>query len=268
MALKICTTCGTQFAADNAPRGDCPVCVDERQFVPASGQAWTDLDALRADHRNVWRDEGPHVRSVTTEPTFAIGQRGLLVETQAARILWDCISMIDDATIAEIEAGGGLDAIAISHPHFYTTMAEWSDALDVPVFVHAADADWIRRMGPQIQRWSGETLEIADGVRLIRCGGHFPGAAVMSVTWEDGTPPALFTGDTLQVTLDRRHVSFMYSYPNLIPVDAATVRAIETALDGVAFDAIYGGFADRTIESGGREAFDRSVARYLTAIGS
>jgi hypothetical protein len=32
---------------------------------------------------------------------------------------------------------------------------------------------------------------------------------------------ALFSGDIIQVVPDRRWVSFMYSYPNLIPLSAA-----------------------------------------------
>jgi len=35
--------------------------------------------------------------------------------------LWDSISLIDDAAITLINGFGGLRAIAISHPHFYTT---------------------------------------------------------------------------------------------------------------------------------------------------
>jgi hypothetical protein len=64
----------------------------------------------------------------------------------------------------------------------------------------------------------------------VRCGGHFPGSAVLH--WADGADGrgALFTGDTIQVVSDRRWVSFMYSYPNLIPTNAATVRQIVAAV--------------------------------------
>ncbi len=38
--LPICRTCGVQYAA---PRADCPICLDERQYVGWEGQRWTTL---------------------------------------------------------------------------------------------------------------------------------------------------------------------------------------------------------------------------------
>ena len=52
MTHFVCEACGTQFSASEAPPASCPVCEDERQYVPASGQRWTTLEALRADHAN------------------------------------------------------------------------------------------------------------------------------------------------------------------------------------------------------------------------
>ena len=46
--------------------------------------------------------------------------------------------MLDSATIALINGLGSLKAIAISHPHFYTTMVEWSRAFGgIPIHLHA-----------------------------------------------------------------------------------------------------------------------------------
>ena len=55
-------------------------------------------------------------------PAFGIGQRALLVRTREGNILWDCVSLIDSDTVALIKALGGIYAIAISHPHYYTSM--------------------------------------------------------------------------------------------------------------------------------------------------
>ena len=64
----------------------------------------------------------------------------------AGSVLWDCLSFIDDDTVAAVEALGGVSAIAISHPHFYATCVEWSRAFGgVPVFLHADDRDPQRR---------------------------------------------------------------------------------------------------------------------------
>ena len=93
--------------------------------------------------------------------------------------------LLDPATVTLINGLGGLKAIAISHPHFYTTMVEWSRAFDdVPIHLHAADQRWIMRPDPSIQLWDEETLQLLPDVVLIRCGGHFPGGTVLH--WAKG----------------------------------------------------------------------------------
>jgi hypothetical protein len=92
------------------------------------GQSWTTLERLRISHHNGFRQYEPGLIGIGTQPKFAIGQRALLVCTPEGNILWDCISLIDDATVTLIKGLGGLHAIAISHPHFYTTLVDWSRA--------------------------------------------------------------------------------------------------------------------------------------------
>ncbi len=114
----ICKTCGTQFPASEQPAEHCPICEDPRQYVGWDGQQWTSLEELRQDHRNLIRPLETGLTGIGTQPDFAIAQRALLVQTQAGNILWDCVSLIDDATIAAVRALGGIAAIAISHPHY------------------------------------------------------------------------------------------------------------------------------------------------------
>jgi len=76
----------------------------------------------------------------------------------------------------------------------------------------------------------------------------------------------LLAGDILQVTEDRRYVSFMYSYPNYIPLGGATVRHILASLEPFAYEHVYGAWWDRKIVAGGRDAVLRSGERYLKAI--
>jgi hypothetical protein len=170
--------------------------------------------------------------------------------------------------VERVRSLGGLRAIAISHPHYYTTSGAWSDAFGgVPVHLHADDREWVMRPHPAIIHWTGETLALAPGLTLIHCGGHFAGGTVLH--WAGGAEGrgALLVGDITQVAMDRRHVSFMRSYPNDIPLGPAAVRRIADALGPYPFDRIYGAFRDRNIASGARAAFDRSVERYLAAIG-
>jgi glyoxylase-like metal-dependent hydrolase (beta-lactamase superfamily II) len=199
VALPICVTCGVQYGA---PATECAVCEDARQWVPEGGQEWTTLEDLRAgEHHNVFRAEGD-LTGIGTSPRFAIGQRALLVPHGSRNVLWDCISLLDEPTVAEIADRGGLHAIAISHPHYYATLVEWARELDCPVLLHEADREWVMRPDDAIEFWSGETYDLGDGLTLIRCGGHFAGGTVLH------RPGELLSGDIVQVIPDRGWVSF------------------------------------------------------------
>lgn len=259
----ICTTCGVQYAAAPAPPAYCVVCADERQFVNPQGQAWTSQDGLANDHHNIIRELAPNLFQLYTEPQFAIGQRAFLVRTPAGNILWDCLSLIDEATTARIKAMGGLLAMAISHPHFYAALADWSRAFGgVPVYLHQADQDWVQRPDPVIRFWNGHRLDLGQQVQLIHTGGHFPGSSVLLWPAGAGGKGLLLSGDSVFVGADRKSVSFMYSYPNLIPLGKPAVEGIRAALAGYAFEQIYAAF-DKHILENGRQALDRSLDRYL-----
>src|SRR3712207_6735099 len=122
----VCKACGTQFPPSEQPPNECKICEDARQYVPPSGQQWTTLAQLRATHRNSFRQCERNLISIGTVPDFAIGERAFLLRTAEGNFLWDCLSLIDDATTEMIRGLGGLRGIAISHPHYYTTMLEWS----------------------------------------------------------------------------------------------------------------------------------------------
>jgi glyoxylase-like metal-dependent hydrolase (beta-lactamase superfamily II) len=268
----ICVTCGTQFAESAAAPERCPVCEDERQFVGWAGQAWATLEALRAHHRLALKDEGDGLLGIGAEPKFAIGQRALLVPAKVRggpgrNVLWDCISLIDQAAIRVLQAQGGLGAIAISHPHYYASMVEWSRAFgDAPIYLHADDRSWVMRPDPAIVFWEGERLELGPGLTLLRLGGHFPGAQVLH--WADGADGrgVLLAGDILQVVQDRRFVSFMYSYPNYIPLSAARVRRMVDALDPYPFERVYGAWLGAVVRADGKAAVRRSAERYVQAL--
>ena len=147
----ICKTCGTQYGESADPPNECKICADERQYVPPSGQEWTTLEKLLETHRNSFTQCEKDLLGIGTVPEFAIGQRALLVRTPHGNFLWDCISLIDDATVEIIRALGGLRGIAISHPHYYTTMLEWSRAFgDVPIHLHADDREWVHALEEEV----------------------------------------------------------------------------------------------------------------------
>lgn len=262
----ICQTCGTQFAETAVPPEHCPICEDERQFVGWHGQQWTTLAALQADHHNLVKEEEPHLTGIGTDPSFAIGQRALLVQTAQGNLLWDCITLLDDPTITAVKALGGIDAIAISHPHYYSAMVTWSHAFHAPIYLHAADKAWVMRPDSAITYWEGETKPLWAGMTLIRGGGHFAGGTMLH--WPAGAAGhgVLLTGDIIQVVPDRRYVSFMYSYPNLIPLPVHKVTEIVAAVESYAFDRLYGAWWDRVVVMDAKAAVARSAARYIQAL--
>jgi hypothetical protein len=65
---------------------------------------------------------------------------------------------------------------------------------------------------------------------------------------------------------DRRYVSFMYSYPNLIPLSIETVQQVVAAVEPYQFDRIYGGWWGRDVMAGGKEAVLHSLERYIRYI--
>ncbi|MBO0885798.1 MAG: hypothetical protein J2O38_00265 [Acidimicrobiales bacterium] len=265
--LPICTTCGVQYGA---PRSDCPICLDERQYVGWDGQQWTTLAGLRAaGHRGRIEDEGPGVIGIGASPPTGIGQRALLVQTPAGNVLYDMISYIDDDLITRVRELGGITAIAISHPHFYGSMVEWAHAFDAPVYIHDKDREWVARPDDAVVYWGGETRQILDGLTLINAGVHFDGGQVLHRAGGLGRPGdrddhgALFTGDIFTVVPDRRWVSFMYSYPNLIPERPAVIQRAVARMEPYDFQRVYGGWWQRNVPEGGAAALRRSADRYL-----
>lgn len=222
-----------------------------------------DSEKLGSRHVNAWRQLEAGLFEIHTHPQFAIGQRALLLRTSQGNILWDCVALLDDATEALISEQGGLDAIAISHPHYYTTMQDWARRFNCPVHLHGADSEWVMRPDSSLRHWHGEILEIVQGVTLIRLGGHFPGGAVLH--WAAGAEGrgAILSGDIVQVAADLSRVSFLWSYPNMMPLSARTVRRIADTLRPWNFDRMYGAFPGRQVRSGAGPVVQRSAARYI-----
>ncbi len=264
---SICVTCGVQHGPSPAPPDRCAVCEDSRQYVGWAGQRWTTLESLREGHVNRIEELEPGLTGIGTEPSFAIGQRALLVQTGEGNVLWDCITLLDESTAAAVRARGGIAAIAISHPHYYSAMVEWSREFAAPVHLHEADRRWVMRPDPAIQFFSGGELELPGGLTLVRLGGHFPGATVLHWPEGAGGRGALLSGDVLQVVQDRRYVSFMYSYPNLVPLPAHIVERIARRAVELRFDRIYGAWWDSVVDRDGPAVVRRSAERYLAALG-
>jgi hypothetical protein len=258
----ICTTCGTQYAPSTDPPEGCAICLDERQYVRAEGQRWTTLAEIAAEHGGRVEALEPGLIGLGLVPAFAIGQRALLVD----RLLWDCVPLGGDELVKAVESGGGVETIAISHPHYYTTMVEWANRFDARILLHEADRQWVMRPSPSIDFWSGDRLHLADDLELIRLGGHFAGGTACLWSAGAGGEGALLAGDIIQVVADRDWVSFMWSYPNLIPLPPQEIARIRAVVESLRFGRLYGAWWDRVVESDARAKVLRSADRYLDAV--
>ena len=261
--IILCKTCGTSYDASRATVEQCKICEDERQYVPVSGQAWVDFNTVATTHSNKWQQLEPYLLSLKTVPKFAINQRAFLLRTPQGNVLWDCIANLDAATQTLMTALGGISAIAISHPHYYTTMQDWAAAFDAPVYLHASDREWVMRDSPALHFWDGDVLDILPTVRLLRLGGHFAGGTVLH--WHEGDG-ILLAGDILQVTPGADRVSFMWSYPNMLPLPGTVVEEIVRRLSPVKFDRLYGAFERQNINANAHEIVMHSGQKYISCL--
>ena len=188
---------------------------DPRQYVPATGQSWTSLQKELPLQKNTFETDEHDSRihyittkpltpaelppglsdSTTTRKQLGIGERAILLQTSSGNVLWDLIAFIDQPTIDFINEKGGLKAIVISHPHFYTTHLEWAKIFDCPVYMSKDDEEWLNREDVEgrrkLVRGVTPIEEVGGEAKCIQAGGHFDGSAFL--LWEK----KLFIADTM-----------------------------------------------------------------------
>jgi hypothetical protein len=263
MTVYVCRTCAVEQPDTSEPAAVCVICSDERQYVRPTGQQWTTLQELGVTgHRGTAAEVESGLYGITIRPSVGIGQRALLVQTPSGNLLWDPNGYLDEDLIATIRQLGGVAAVAASHPHMFGVQVEWSHRFGgVPVYVQAADREWVQRDDPVIATWDEKT-EVLPGVMLHRIGGHFPGSAVVHFVGADGRG-VLLSGDTVACTPDEHWVSFMRSYPNKIPLSAAVVAKVADRVLQLDFDRLYDNFAGQVLGDAAdwvRRSSDRYIA--------
>lgn len=272
MTLWLCRTCMNEFPDTEAPptpdaHGNCPICADDRQYLPPDGQAWTHADELAAEGcRCDLTEVEADLFALTTDPKAGIGQRGLLLRTPAGNLLWEPPGHLDDAAFSAVTALGPVAVIGASHPHLVGASVAWSHRLAehqgsaVDILKHAKDARWITRPYPVIKQWSG-TVGLLPGVRLLDAGGHFPGSSL--VHWADGADGrgVLLTGDTIAIGADRCSVNVMRSYVNNIPLPQPAVQRIADTVAPLTYDRIYSAFG--LLPTQAKRIVELSLDRYI-----
>ncbi len=255
----LCATCAVETAA---PQGVCPICADDRQWVPRDGQIWTTLAELSTPERGIaFNRPEPSLFGLSAEPRVGIGQQAHLITAPSGSLLWDVPGYVDADAAARVLEHGDVLAIAASHPHMFGLQVEWSRALGgVPVVVCEPLIEWVQRPDAAIVPWRGQ-YEVAPGLTLHEVGGHFIGSSIAH--WEAGADGrgVLFSSDTIHVNPDRATVTFLRSYPNRIPFSAAVVERITGQVEVLSFDRVYDNFG-HTIERDAAAAIRRSADRY------
>jgi len=257
----ICSTCGTSYPEDSAPE-ICTICLDERQWVPPSGQSWTKPEELHNKHSVKLNRLHERLYEMEINPMFAIGQRALLVLSEKGNVLWDCIPLLDELAIEFIKSKGGLKAIAFSHPHFYSNMNEWAEIFDCPIYIHKNDEEHIMVKGKHIQLWKADEIDLWDGMKIICIGGHFAGSSILHVPFlsKEGT---IICGDTLFLSPSKKHFSAVYSSPNRIPLPLAEITRIKKRFDNIPFDCFYGYIKTQNLLKDVKETLEISMAKYV-----
>ncbi|KAF2154667.1 hypothetical protein K461DRAFT_319196 [Myriangium duriaei CBS 260.36] len=247
--LLVCVACGTQFDVSyDHGLSKCKICEDPRQFIPASGQAWTSLRRERGRHKNEWKQDSHDDRiwSLYADPKLGIGERAILIKTSHGNVIWDLFAYLDDDLVKFIQHQGGVKAIVISHPHFYTTHLDWAATFKCPVFIHAADSEWLSRPDPGGYRRliNSVTQEIIPGVTAIQTGGHFPGSLVLHFDKHLFIADSIMTVQAAYAPHPRPQgmntYSFLWSIPNMIPMDPTGIERIWNAVKDFDFEATHG----------------------------
>ncbi|KIW25759.1 uncharacterized protein PV07_08914 [Cladophialophora immunda] len=174
----------------------------------------------------------------------------------AAWFIW----MEFDGVGVQITELGGLKFIIISHPHFYTTWADWSSTFDCPVYMTEVDSVWANRKdtpSATLKLLKEPSTELLPGLTSVICGGHFPGSQVLHSLPPNTPVPTLFVADTIFAVQsshnpdpgkrsDTISYQFLWSIPNFIPLPPEEVLKIWRCLKPLEFKATYGVMAKIT----------------------
>jgi len=273
--LVVCETCGTQFETFKETDLEfCPICRDERQYEPLDGPHWTTLRKIQQTHKAVLvpDPERKNIYYAYASPSYAIGQRAIIFVCSDGIWIWDCFAVLTGELVEGIrglekESGGRVAGIVISHPHFFATSLSWAVALDTRVMVSAQDMDWFQRKDAteatfRLVPITSTNIDLSREVSTICVGGHFPGSRVFL----HRPSKTLSVADSVGVTA-RQGCTFMWSYPNMIPLSLKEVQHIYDMLKEEDFETILGGWSGKEIPKDAKEVLRSSAVFWLKKAG-
>ncbi|PWN35245.1 uncharacterized protein FA14DRAFT_39364 [Meira miltonrushii] len=301
--LLICKTCGTQYPIKSPnelePKNVCQPCLDPRQYVPESGQQWSKASDWLLPSSQLRCELVPEkndarlFRIIAKNTNVGIGETPFVILTKDGIVLWDCCALytVDMfESIKQLSKDNQLPivGIAISHPHFYTSSLTWAKALQTKIFISHLDKEWFQRAHEGLAKelvvfFDSETYQLLPGITIVRCGGHFDGSCVLH--WDRqkaGTPAkilqsasqdqlpstgAVFCSDTFGPGMDRKTITFMWSYPNMIPLPPKDVLRIWHSMQPFQFDEIIGAWPGKYVQGDARAHLLKSAKLFVKMEG-
>ncbi|EPQ52683.1 hypothetical protein GLOTRDRAFT_46948 [Gloeophyllum trabeum ATCC 11539] len=287
---SICATCAAQYTASSLRpyrigeegTGDgCPICLDERQYVAPTGQAWTSWRELDGKHATRLEPDGrdPRIVRILTEPKAgAIGQTPFIIPSLDGSLIWDCSPYLSPSGVESIlsltSSSKPLLGMAISHPHFFCSSVTWARKLGCKVYICATDKEWFMRKDSFVDEYYRKNVGIPLTVECIFSPGHFPGSCVLhwdrSMEQSESSLPqtgVIFCSDTCKIAVDRRRMTFMWSYPNYIPLPPKDVQKIWQSLRPFQFGDIYSAWPGEIAFGNGKEKVLNSARRFIEMEG-
>jgi glyoxylase-like metal-dependent hydrolase (beta-lactamase superfamily II) len=286
------------------PKNTCKPCLDPRQYVPEQGQQWSKasewLISSSSTNEKQFRfelieekNDARLIRIITKNTNVGIGETPFIILTKYGIVIWDCCALYNSNLFESIKKISkdyqlSIVGIAISHPHFYTSSLTWAKALQTKIFISHLDKQWFQRINEGLAKdlvvfFDSETYNLLPGITIIRCGGHFDGSCVLH--WDRqkaGTPAtiiqaaskdklpftgAVFCSDTFGPGMDRKTITFMWSYPNMIPLPPKDVLQIWHSMQPFQFDEIIGAWPGKYVDKDARANLLRSAKLFVKMEG-
>lgn len=212
----------------------CAMCLDARHVVPQTGWRFWTCEEAQSRFPCHWAELEPGVWRFWNEPVTGIGPSAYLIQTSDGNMGFEGCPVFSQAALDRIDALGGMQVLAASHPHAYGALWQLQDRFDPELALHPGDLAWSGAL--QVSWPFDDTIEPLPGLELHLTAGHFDGHTVLY----DRTRKILFCGDALKFELDptdlRRaitisaHKAFVRGIP-LTPNELRHYRRVFAALD-------------------------------------
>lgn len=193
----------------------CQNCMDVRNALPNKDFTYTHIDVAKQRYRTHWREALPGLWDFWTEPQLGLGSHGWLILREEGNIAFEAAPFYDEAAFQKIEALGGIDILAASHPHGYGALWQLQQRFDPTLIIHKDDLQHTKAF--QVNRPIDDFFPIDDRLLMQRLGGHYDGQTALY----DRQLGILFAGDALKIEFDAAehpvalscHKGFHYSIP-------------------------------------------------------